>query len=1103
MKETECISTNTSESVFSDELNYLFHHSESGSTGKSSQSDDKMAGKPGTAALCLSGGGIRSATFSLGVLQALAQKELIRQFDYLSTVSGGGFIGSWLSRWIKEEGNTNRVEQKLAREQPEAREVSNLRAHSSYLSPSRGLSRDGLTLAAIIIRNLLLTWSVLLPAIICGLLVPRLFLAIVTNELSPWCDVIGWGILIFFFFVWFGLFHYAFSIGQKSKKSSWLGLFPFVTAFVLCSTWSPVWTVFHRLGLVNSTAATGASYAEVLIFSILAIPLFLLSIFVLNGLIQGLISRWIPENLRERSSRNSSELLKFSLIWIVLAITVFLIPHILIETFWSVPAKAAAVGGVAGLITLAAGYLGQSGMSQPSESVGSWRRWSNIKALPVIAAIVLVVLAGMLSIGLSKVPLSFPGANLAAVEIKTRDIITSSTFVLGNEVPELKPAKGEDASGDAVSEKTIAFRKWLLGLEQEFKAHLLSANIVAVLSVIAVLISSSILLSWLLGVNRFSLHHMYGNRLVRAYLAASRSSRDPDKETGFDDKDNIAISLLDENRPLHIVNAALNLGSNVKPEWQSRKATSFTFSPLYSGSDATGYVASKHYTDSEGGVSLGKAMTISGAAVSPSMGYHSSKIVGALLTLFNVRLGWWLPNPRNAEMGKNNRGEPEFGFWQLLREFFSKADDKSNYVYLSDGGHFDNLGLYEMVKRRCRQIIVVDAGQDKNFEYENLSNAIRLIKVDFGIDITMDVNSMPGHAKGAGERVIMGRIGYGKSKGNLDGSVKDGVLIYIKPVLLGDEPLDVKHYANKKAKTKAPFPHESTADQFFDEAQFESYRRLGRLSGEKLTDLLGESPKLQSVKVPDSAKLQQVPESNIKGQARRGGAEGQQDEDRNPDRQLEKLSFMSDLFGQASNWVAPVVATTLTATAVMTVNHQLEGPPGGLKLNTENASISAPPIKLEGPDSSIRIVPPECAEEDTSVFCQFLRRRGQTGTGNPSNPVGELRINQDDLASNIGISQDDLDKTLRINPDDLAKTIQLDTEALQQPLRISTDDITDIKNAATSIVNADVTNLVASFSESVPEEIGRLAEGMENLTSEMNKLVNGVDGLRNDIQSDE
>src|SRR5262249_10172281 len=136
----------------------------------------------GQAALCLSGGGIRSAAFSLGVIQVLAYRGLLTQFQYLSTVSGGGYIGGWLSRWIAEDQQQDaaKIENGLARRE-EILQVSSLRANSNFLTPKTGItSADTWTGILLWVRNVLLNWTVFIPALIFAVLVPNLYLALMT-----------------------------------------------------------------------------------------------------------------------------------------------------------------------------------------------------------------------------------------------------------------------------------------------------------------------------------------------------------------------------------------------------------------------------------------------------------------------------------------------------------------------------------------------------------------------------------------------------------------------------------------------------------------------------------------------------------------------------------------------------------------------------------------------------------------------------------------------------------------------------------------------------------------------------------------------------------
>src|SRR5262249_34639671 len=207
-------------------------------------------------------------------------------------------------------------------------------------------------------------------------------------------------------------------------------------------------------------------------------------------------------------------------------------------------------------------------------------------------------------------------------------------------------------------------------------------------------------------VNKFSLHAMYRNRLVRAYLGASRD-RKPNPFTGFDPEDNIRMIEINRladgqalERPLHVINMALNLVEGQNLAWQERKAASFTATTLHCGSSRVNYQRTEGYGGKEG-IRLGTASAISGDAARPNMGYHSSPVLSAIMTFFNVRLGWWLANPGEKGQKYWKKGAPNNAIRPLLDEAFGRTTSVNQWVYLSDGGHFENLGLYEMVLRRC------------------------------------------------------------------------------------------------------------------------------------------------------------------------------------------------------------------------------------------------------------------------------------------------------------------------------------------------------------------------------------------------------------------
>jgi hypothetical protein len=127
------------------------------------------------------------------------------------------------------------------------------------------------------------------------------------------------------------------------------------------------------------------------------------------------------------------------------------------------------------------------------------------------------------------------------------------------------------------------------------------------------------------------------------------------------------------------------------------------------------------------------------------------------------------------------------------------------------------MGIYELVRRRCRYIICCDAEQDEDLRFDGIGNAIRKCRTDFGVDIDLPLTPLQKENGFSRAHCVVGRIKYP------DHNQKDGYLLYLKASLTGDEATDVLNY-----RSEAPhFPHQTTADQWFDESQFESYRKLG------------------------------------------------------------------------------------------------------------------------------------------------------------------------------------------------------------------------------------------------------------------------------------
>jgi hypothetical protein len=346
-----------------------------------------------------------------------------------------------------------------------------------------------------------------------------------------------------------------------------------------------------------------------------------------------------------------------------------------------------------------------------------------------------------------------------------------------------------------------------------------------------------LLLAWKVDINEFSMHHFYRNRLIRCYMGASGGAgRKANPFTGLDFGDDLPLASFrprehEYEGPYPIVNTAINLSQSENLAFQERKASSFVFTPLYCGFQpndpltgrddpaAPGYRPTERFAYRITGPHAGTAMAISGAAASPNWGYHTSPAMAFLMTVFDIRLGWWIGNPLSTKWRKSG---PPLNLGYLLCELVGLTSDRRKYVYLSDGGHFDNMGLYELVRRRCRFIVLVDAEEDIHLSFEGLGMAIRKCRIDFAAEIDLNVERIRKCTdRRSQSHCVIGDVWYPPLEEG--GESTRGTIVYLKSSLTGDEETDILEYAEKNVR----FPHQSTADQFFDESQFESYRKLG------------------------------------------------------------------------------------------------------------------------------------------------------------------------------------------------------------------------------------------------------------------------------------
>ncbi|MFM9940440.1 MAG: peptidoglycan-binding domain-containing protein [Hyphomicrobiaceae bacterium] len=919
-------------------------------------------------ALCFSGGGIRTATFGLGVLQALASKQgklvpdneqqdarqksdgyqdptansgrpartsLLGQFDYLSTVSGGGFIGGWLLAWIKREkfdnvwqgltGNYGDVKSNRLTDSAGQTSVSNaalgaeheavkwIRDNSSWLAPRLGLtSPDTLALVAIYVRNLVLNWLVLLPVLCALLIVMKL------SALSVYAISLNHSGPLFLFFALLGLTMLfsalRFTLRQRPSQYDKTNMqpdqakvvrgmiLPHIGAafcFTLClaigaaaikQNHSEGRWISELLSIVNGNFALqrnvviGAACGAVLYVLVWISswsswaswwskkargPTYFLR-WTFSGAIYGgliaLVAYWFSRNyfedmifghligwfiqLVEGKATSAGGAFRHVLVLILLGVPLFLTAHLIGEMI----------------------YVGLSSHAQDSDQDREWLGRSGG----------LFILAALAWLGLMY--LTYVGAHIAYTIIEAPGISAAFFLVLWAIAAIIiryassasTPANPQDtntaragltvlASGgiicvvllitvaSALIDLAVLDKGSIADLGRKALDKEISTYFVSLITALGVVLLIGFVAARHVNINRFSLHDVWRNRMVRTFLGATYQYRNRERNRErkpFVDlvkEYNLPIHTLwpksdrEDHRPFHIVNTTVNATESEHPSAaaQARAAFSFTMSPLHCGSEVTRFRPSEQY-GGKGGISLGTAMAISGAAFSPNMGYyHGSTAVSLMLTLFNARMGSWLGNPSHSESYKEDGPSPTF-FSPLFAELLHMSSVKDEYIYLSDGGHFENLALYEMVRRRCRLIVVSDGGADPDFACAELGLAVAKIRIDFGIPITFRgldaLRKRPDRVAVDIPYHAIGVIDYAAADG---GDSQKGVILYIKPAFHSDViSADVRAYALENPD----FPHESTLDQWYGESKFESYRQLGfEIMGKVLSDVLPAS----------------------------------------------------------------------------------------------------------------------------------------------------------------------------------------------------------------------------------------------------------------------
>ena len=900
--------------------------------------------------VCFSGGGIRSATFNLGVLQGLARQGLLPYIDYLSTVSGGGYIGSWLHGIIRAHGGDPAAAQDvLARVgkpgKPEDDPITFLRKYSNYLSPHLGLfSADCWVIAGVWIRNMGLNLLIMLPFLISVVLLARAFGMAQASFGADgsrlwwlWAVAVAISASIIAYRLRTIIKREMENLPQPHANEpaklrrlshhpnlmSWIGVFAAMTSaylvgaapvssavnmtpraiflvtgalflchqllggFLVCyhkrhdpsphvkiSFWEQagraLWPYLLML-LISATCAAVMALGMSWIVSWLVsasldnqwIPvtlgpgLIVLLWMVAVSLEVGLMGADFPDTAREWMTSFGAQLGIVAASWTaILTLSIFgplwLAQVAAAKGPWAATAFWSGVGGwvSSGLGTVAAGASSRTKGKSADDAKNDTKdsgdpeggtRLPGMEAIAAVAPTVFMILSFFL--------VAF-GAHMLMRRMLMDDLHRASLAVVG-------------------------WQNWLTDIRDNYWAvleqfgnppHTREANWSYVCEA---LVPSAVgfLIAFVLSLralqqyrNEFSMHHFYKNRLVRCYLGAGNApKRDPDSLTGCRFHRRLQDSPLSCPKmpkrpyagPYAIVNCALNLNTGSELSTAERKAASFVFTPRVCGFEPqlSSADAAPHQTLSndgyrataafmmKNGPDLGTAMAISGAAASPNWGYHTSTPMAFLLTVFNVRLGWWVGQPPPRQTERSFRTARRLA--QLVGRTFCANRQPQPLCQPLGRRPFREpwtvrtcappLPLHYRGRRRRRpQLLIRSAGRRdsqmprgfwrrnryrRRFTAPRRGEARERGTLRGGVDLITAAPTPKARAYPMCDEAEPA-----------DADDMTGWLVYFKSSLTGDEAEDVQQY-----KVDHPvFPHESTADQFFSESQFESYRKLGQ-----------------------------------------------------------------------------------------------------------------------------------------------------------------------------------------------------------------------------------------------------------------------------------
>lgn len=762
--------------------------------------------------LALSGGGIRSATFNLGLLEGLHRLNLLAMFDYVSTVSGGGYVGSFWSEWLaRQQQKVAKVaEVGAAKHPPEAQhppvippkwlfpshrdvgsgpqdrvdraEERHLREFGAFLVPRWGFFEVE-------------TWTALV-AVIAGLL-PALAIALAIIGVVLVC--------------WLSL---TFPLAYRNA----LAPVPFIVILTSVTLYFFERRRRRRASSMASAAQVPNGRGAAQLYLYIAISV---TAVVLVGALQFYVPRFYdagkpvlltypPGALKNAPGKDGFEhwftiagivkapveappawvfsphLFDFALVWLAAAL-VFVAAR-LVYPLWpdgfTRESLATYDRVLMRVLGLAVAWCGLALL---------WHLAINVDSLGASAG------AAIVSGGIFATLRNWIGVALRRP--KEAGITDRLKPYLPQLLAYLTIVLAAAATGQLLIR--VCGEDWL--------KWWVAGAVMLALMVLALFINPT----------EFGLHGFYRERISRAYAGAcnltDKQHADQNRSTEPKKGDDRRLAEL-VGRPLHLVCCAANDLVGDQVETLSRGSRSAVLSKH-------GFSIGRYWAP-VAALQLGSAVTASAAGFNSNMGNVSKQVgpvVSFLMTALNLRLGRWIRHPASASEG--HRRWPGL---LLYREMLGLTSSSGTVppdgpvpllmrdVHLSDGGHFENLALYELIRRHCRYVLVSDCSEDPAVAFDDLGNALRRVREDFGVDISLDVEPLRPKPDGwSRQHVAVGTINYSPTD--------RGILMYVKPTLTGDEPPDVLQY---KTRNKA-FPHEGTGDQFYDEAQWESYRRLG------------------------------------------------------------------------------------------------------------------------------------------------------------------------------------------------------------------------------------------------------------------------------------